>query len=398
MQDKKIVLGVTGGIAAYKACGVLRRFQKAGCEVRVVMTASAQKFVAPLTFETLSGHEVVTDMFPPRRTVKTRHVRWAEWADAILICPATANIIGKAAAGIADDFLSTLILASRRPLIFAPAMDYEMIENPIYRENRKKLESFGHHFIDSETGHLASGAVGPGRLADESVIYSAVESILHPSGALSGVRVLITAGPTREPIDPVRYLSNNSSGKMGFALAEAAASRGASVTLVTGPVSLETMPPVDRIDVSTAAEMNDAVLARFPDHDVLIMAAAVADFTPLHPSGSKLKKQGEAVGLKLRRTGDILKNVAAVNDGKIVVGFALETDDVLENGKRKLKEKRLTFICVNDATEPGAGFETDTNHVTLLFPDGETDDLGMLSKSATAEKILDRIEIIRGGA
>lgn len=391
LENKSIVLGVTGSIAAYKACLVCRDLIRAGAQVRVAMTRAAQEFVTPLTFETLTGNEVAVGLFPEHRVVKTRHIRWAEWADALLICPATANIVAKATAGIADDFLSTLITAARCPVLFAPAMDYQMASNPVYLDNCEKLRRLGYGFVDPEEGELASGASGPGRLASYNRIFHAVTHRILQSDILHGKRVLVTAGPTREPVDPVRYLSNASSGKMGFALAEAAFLRGADVTLITGPTALDTFEGVRRLPVQTADEMAQAVRTQWPDHDVLIMAAAVADFTPVRPSPGKIKKTQAHLALQLRRTEDILQTAAAEKRERIVVGFALETEDGERNAREKLLSKNLDLICLNSASEAGAGFDSDTNRVTLLGPDGGTESLGLLSKQETAERILNAV-------
>jgi len=396
INGKNIVLGVTGGIAAYKACQVLRLLQEQGFSVRVVMTAAAQQFIKPLTFETLSGQEVVTDMFPDFKVVKTRHVSWAEWADAILICPATANIIGKTACGIADDFLSTLLMASRRPLIFAPAMDYEMVQNKIYLNNCKLLKSYGHHFIATQTGHLASGAIGPGRLAEPAVIVEQVQGFLERSEILQGKKVLVTAGPTREPLDPIRFISNRSTGTMGYELAAAAAKYGADVTLISGPVNLDPPSFVSVIKIETASQMQIAVDTVLPSSDIIIMAAAIADFTPVECQTQKIKKTADGLVLKFDRTRDILKAANGGRADQIFVGFALETETALENGKKKLQEKNLDLICINDASEKGAGFGPDTNHIQILDKSGKINDLGLLSKRKTAFKIIEKIISVLG--
>ncbi len=354
------------------------------------MTNAATKFVAPLTFETLSGEDVVTEMFPELRVVKTRHVRWAEWADCILICPATANIIGKAASGIADDFLSTFIVASRKPVLFAPAMDYQMVQNPIYLANREKLISYGCGFIDPEEGYLASGAVGPGRLACEETILLAVQRFLYDNTDLHGRKVLVTAGPTRESLDPVRFISNRSTGKMGYMLAEAAYLRGAEVTLISGPTELRP-PPVSVLIVETAEEMKHEVIRNLEKSEILIMAAAVADYQPEKPVQSKIKKSGKSISLPLVQTTDILAEVGSTSWSGIKVGFALETENAEEEGARKLQQKNLDLICVNNCLEEGAGFGVETNRVTIIDKQGEKERLPLMTKRAVAERILDRI-------
>ncbi|HDQ45000.1 MAG TPA: bifunctional phosphopantothenoylcysteine decarboxylase/phosphopantothenate--cysteine ligase CoaBC [bacterium] len=396
-KDKRILLGVTGSIAAYKACLVLRLLQEEGAEVRVVMTRAAREFIAPLTFETLTGEEVVEGLFSARRIERTRHIRLAEWADGILICPATANLIAKVAAGIADDFLSTVISASRSPVIFAPAMDLEMARNPIYQSNCRKLADLDYRFVASGEGFLASGATGPGRLADPDRIIDGVATALLKDSRWAGKRVLITAGPTREQIDPVRFLSNRSSGKMGYALAEAAFLRGAEVTLVTGPTFLRAMEGIAVHRIETASEMAGQVASLFPASDMLIMAAAVADYTPAEPSDQKLKKDEANLTLSLSRTDDILTRAAGDKGGRIVVGFALETRDGELHAREKLKKKNLDLVCLNNPFEEGAGFETDTNRITLFARDGTEKCLGLLSKKDTAERILDEVDRLLAG-
>ncbi|NQT24317.1 bifunctional phosphopantothenoylcysteine decarboxylase/phosphopantothenate--cysteine ligase CoaBC [candidate division KSB1 bacterium] len=397
LDKKAIIVGVTGSIAAYKACAVVRDLIRAGAEVRVVMTKAAQKFVAPLTFETLTGHEVVTELFPAHKVVKTRHIHWAEWADCILVSPATANMVAKVATGIADDFLSTLITATRCPVLFAPAMDYQMAVNSIYLENCEKLKNLGYGFIDPEEGELASGAIGPGRLASNDRIFHAVASQVLKSNQMQGKRVLVTAGPTQEPIDPVRYISNASSGKMGFALAEAAFLRGADVTLIHGPSDLNTFAGIQATSIRTAEQMAQEVRKHWPDHDLLIMAAAVSDFTPVQSSKQKIKKSDADITLQLKRTEDIIQSAATEKGNRVVVGFALETEDGERHAREKLQAKKLDLICLNDATEAGAGFYTDTNRVTLIDKAGNIKQLDLMSKQDTASHILDAIENLKKG-
>ena len=390
LEGKHILLGITGSIAAYKACDILRQLQKQGAEVRVVMTEAAQKFIAPLTFETLTGDEVVTTMFPDHRTLKTRHVKWAEWADCLLVCPATANLIGKVASGIADDFLSTAIMASRAPVVFAPAMDYEMIQNPIYLDNCKKLAEYGYAFVETEQGHLASGAVGPGRLGKPETIMNAVYRAVLGNTDWQGQNVLVTAGPTQEAIDPIRFLTNHSSGKMGFALAEAARLRGADVTLISGPSSLTHAPEIQRIDVESAADMAEVVKKQWPKHTILIMAAAVADFAPKAFSAQKMKKEsGESV-LQLQQTEDILLSIANDSHG-IKVGFAMETDDGEKQAQEKLQKKKLDLICLNRPDGAETGFQADTNQITLFDKTGKQQTLPLMPKWTVAEEILNKI-------
>lgn len=394
LQSQHILLGVTGSIAAYKACEVLRQLQREGADVRVVMTDSAQEFIGPLSFETLSGHEVITELFPRYRVVKTRHISVAEWANCILICPATANIIGKVASGIADDFLTTTVMASRSPVIFAPAMDYQMVQNRIYLSNCEKLKNEGYRFVESEEGDLASGARGPGRLADYDRILHGVKLALLGSESLKGKRILITAGPTQESLDPVRYLTNHSTGKMGYVLAEESVLRGAEVTLVSGPTYLQ---PIDGIifkPVMTADEMSRIVLEEWERNDVLIMAAAVADYRPSETSPQKIKKGSGEWMLKLEPTRDILLQVSQKKAGGIFVGFALETEDEEARAKQKLNEKGLDLICLNNPLEKGSGFGGDTNRVVLFDRRGNKDSLPLMPKWEVSQKILDRVEIL----
>ncbi len=391
LDRRKILLGVTGSIAAYKACEVLRLFQREGADVRVVMTGSAKKFVCPLTFETLSNYEVISDLFPEYRSLKTEHITLAEWADTVLVCPATANIIGKIASGIADDFLSTVILASRSPVLFAPAMDRQMVQNPVYISNVEKLKKLGYRFIEPETGHLASGLEGPGRLAGMKQILDKVLSCQISEGCLTGKKVLITAGPTQEWIDPVRYITNPSSGKMGYALAEAAVLRGAEVTLISGPTNLEAFSSVRLMPVNTVREMAEAVYREWPSRQVLIMAAAVSDYRPIKTSSQKIKKQDSRWQLDLEKTEDILASLVSKKKHGLIVGFALETENGFDNAVQKLKDKQLDLVCLN-VLEKGAGFGKETNKVTLIDKDEQTEELPLLSKRKTAEKILDKIE------
>jgi len=393
LQNVKVLLGVTGSIAAYKACEVLRRLQREGADVRVVMTAAAQRFVAPLTFETLSGHEVITELFPPNRVVKTRHVSAADWADCILVCPATLNCIGKAASGVADDFLSTVLSAARSPVIYAPAMDFQMASNRIFSENCARLKGMGHRFVDFEEGALASGAQGAGRLARPERIVDGVRAAVAGPLNWKGRRVLVTAGPTAEPIDPVRFLTNRSSGKMGAALAEEAALRGAAVTLVAGAPTPGVMDGIRRVTVGTAAEMAGAVRAEWPSHDVLFMAAAVADFTPTDPSPRKLRRTADGTTLRLAPTEDIVAEAGSRKGNRFVVAFALETENGAPNALRKLAAKKADLICLNNPSEPGAGFDVDTNRITILDAAGIVSELPLLPKWEAARRILDAAEI-----
>ena len=392
LKDKKIILGITGGIAAYKACEIIRRLKKLGADVVVVMTGNAKKFITPLTLETLSENEVVTEMFPERRFVGVRHVDLAGWADLILIAPATANIIGKIRSGIADDILTTIVISSKAPVLIAPAMNVNMYENPIFQENLSYLEKLGYRFVEPEVGELASGIVGKGRLAKPETIVDEAVKLLTRKRDLEGRSIVVTASRTEEPLDPVRYLSNRSSGKMGYAITEEANQRGAKVTLISGPSGLPIPFGLNFVQVKTAKEMLAAVRSAFRKTDALIMAAAVSDFSPSVISKDKIKKGEEEILLKLRSTVDILKEMGKKKKNKILVGFSLETEDEIKNAKKKIVEKNLDLIVVNNPNVSGAGFEVDTNQVTLIDKRGRTEKLPLLSKKEVATKILDKIK------
>ncbi|MBI3609520.1 MAG: bifunctional phosphopantothenoylcysteine decarboxylase/phosphopantothenate--cysteine ligase CoaBC [Nitrospirae bacterium] len=389
LRDKHILLGVTGSIAAYKSVLILRELIQAGARVTVVMTSSARQFITPLTFQVLSRRPVYTSLFDPSDEI--RHLTLAERADLILIAPATANIIGKIANGIADDLLTTLVLAGRAPLVIAPAMDGDMWTHPVLQRNLSVLDGLGVRVVPPEEGPLASGKEGMGRLASEEKILSAVQNRLKRNEDFKGETVLMTAGPTQEPVDPVRYLTNRSSGKMGYALARAAQGRGARVLLISGPTSLPCPVGVERVQVRTAEEMRDAVLRSLPEATVLIMAAAVADYRPRRSADRKLKKGLEPVLLELEPTPDILSEVRLQRGRRFHVGFAAETEDLENRARAKLEQKGLDLIVANDVTQEGAGFDLDTNIVTLMDAYGETTALPKLSKAETAERILDAI-------
>lgn len=399
LDGKHIVLGVTGGIAAYKSAWLVRDLVKAGAEVQVVMTRNATRFITPLTLSTLSRRPVMLDMFPASAEENTdqwtKHIDLALWADCMFIAPATANTIAKIAHGLADDFLTTTVLALRSPLALAPAMDLDMYANPVTRRNIDHLREIGCLIIDPEEGELASGLSGPGRLPEIDrlvrFVGNIVEMVHHD---LKGTRVLVTAGPTREALDPVRYIGNRSSGKMGFALANAAAHRGAEVTLISGPVNLATPRNTRRIDVETAVEMNDAVEREFRSSDVIVMAAAVADFSPATVSSSKIKKEElskDSFAVQLRKNPDILKNIGAQKSGQVVVGFALETDNGITNAQKKLSDKHLDMIVLNNPNEAGAGFGSETNVITVITADGKIEQLPLMSKYQAAHEIFSRI-------
>ncbi len=399
LKGKKIILGVTGGIAAYKSAWLIREFIKAGAEVQVVMTRSAAQFITPLTLSTLSQRQVITELFPqlPDEPTDqwTKHIDLGLWADVMLIAPATANTIAKIAHGLADDFLTTLVLALRCPLVVAPAMDMDMYLNETTQQNIDTLKQTGCFIIDPESGELASGLSGPGRLPEIERLLAYVDNLLEKVHRdLQGKKVLVTAGPTHEPIDPVRYVANRSSGKMGFAVAHAAALRGAEVTLVSGPVSLKTPRNTRRIDVQTALEMQQIVEKEFPAADLVVMSAAVSDYSPVEPAQNKIKRESRSatrITMELKESPDILKNLGERKQHQVLVGFALETDDGIENAKRKLAAKHLDAIVLNDPTEEGAGFGADTNVVTLITPDGKMERLPKLSKFDVANEILNLV-------
>ena len=393
-SGKTIVLGVTGSIAAYKAVSLVRRLIVDGATVHVVMTQTAQRFVGPATFEVLTGRAVGTDLFTAGGAMV--HLTLGEAADLVVVAPASAHCMSKLAHGLADDLLSTLVLATACPVVVAPAMDGGMWDHQAVRDNVMALRRRGVTVLEPETGPLASGRVGQGRLPGEEVILAAIAGALVPRKGFHRRRILITAGPTQEPLDPVRFLSNRSSGKMGWALAEAARDRGADVTLIAGPTSLPVPPGVAYAPVITAEEMHKAVVTRFPDTDVLVMAAAVADFRPARPAAGKIPKGRGEVILAFEPTRDILLDLPGRRSGQIVVGFAAETNDLVARARRKLAEKALDLIVANDVTEPGAGFGTDTNRATLLDRLGGCESLPLMSKRDLAHRILDAVLTLSG--
>ncbi len=389
--DKKVLVGVSGGIAAYKAALLVRELKKKSAQVRVMMTFAASKFVAPLTFETLSENPVLLDLFPDEGGLRTAHIDWARWPDIMIICPATANTIGKVAAGIADNALTTTIMATTEPVVFCPAMNKEMYANRVFQENVAKLEKMNYTFVAPGKGDLACGEEGWGRLAEIDDILFAVKTILTPRYDLKSQRLLVTAGPTEEPLDPVRFVTNRSSGKMGFALAEAAAVRGAEVTLISGPTNLTAPLGIKFVQVRTAKEMNDAVLANLAGNDVLLMAAAVSDFRPKKISDQKIKKVGAKEILELERTGDILAEAALHKGSRIHVGFSVETENDVENSTMKLQKKGLDLIVLNNPLHEGAGFAVDTNRVTIIDSSGVIEELPLMSKAEVSDKVLDHV-------
>ncbi len=394
LKGKRIVLGVTGGIAAYKAAELVRELVRSGAEVFVVMTRSAQAFITPLTFQTLSGNKVTTELFSLIEESEIGHISLADRADLLVIAPATANTIGKIAGGIADDMLTTIVMATKAPVLLAPAMNVHMWENPICKENIQKLRGRGYHLIDPEAGELACGYEGKGRLAEIPAIVEEIRSILSPKD-LSEEILLVTAGPTEEPIDPVRFLSNRSSGKMGFALARAARLRGAQVILVSGPSSLPAPPRVKSIPVRTAAEMREAVLENLAQASVLVMAAAVSDYRPRGTSPEKIKKSEAELALFLELNPDILGEAGQRKGKRLLIGFAAETENLLANARKKLAEKNLDLIVANDVSLPGAGFAVDTNIVKLIDRCGKVEELPLMSKEELADRVLDRVLLLR---
>ena len=391
LKGREIVLGVTGGIAAYKAAELVRLLVKEEANVHVVMTRNAQEFVTPLTFQTLSGNPVVTDPFALVEDQKIGHIALADKAELIVILPATANIIGKIANGIADDFLSTTVMASKAPILFAPSMNVNMWENKALQKNIQTLLERGYHLIEPGEGELACHWYGKGRLAELSEVIERIEDLFSQKD-LKGERILITGGPTQESIDPVRFVSNRSSGKMGYALAKVARRRGAEVILVKGPTSL----PIPRRDievvpVQTAEEMRKAVLTRIERCSVVIKAAAVSDFRPKVTSKQKMKKANASRSLELEKTEDILREVGKRKGNRVLIGFAAETENLIANARKKLMQKNLDLIVVNDVTKPGAGFGLDTNQVKILYPSGEVKDLPLMSKEEVSQHILDDV-------
>lgn len=393
-----VVLGVTGGIAAYKACELLRLLQKQGLDVYVVMTKHACRFVAPLTFETLSGHPVAVDTFERPETWEVEHIALAKRADLFLIAPATANIIGKMACGIADDMLSTTVMATKAPVLIAPAMNTGMWENPATQQNIKTLMTRGVHVVSPATGHLACGDSGAGKLEDVGVIAARALEVLRAKQDLAGLSVMVTAGPTREALDPVRYISNRSSGKMGYAIAAAAQQRGADVTLLTGPVSIDPPRGVRVVPFMTTQELLDAASSLAERQDILIQAAAPADYRAKEVAPQKIKKQGGAdMVIELTENPDVAAALGrAKRENQTFVGFAAETNDVISHAQGKLKKKNLDMIVANDVTMPGAGFDVNTNIVTLITAEDMVS-LPMLSKSEVAHCILDRVLELRSG-
>lgn len=393
-NGKQIVLGVTGGIAVYKAVELVRLLTKAGADVHVIMTRSATEFVGPLTFQTLTANPVHTEIFNLIAEREIGHIALADRADLFIIAPATANVIGKIANGIADDMLTTTVMATKAPVLIAPAMNVNMCTNPIYRENEEKLRRHGYRFVSPVKGMLACGWEGEGKLQDPAIIMEEAARALARQD-LAGERILVTAGPTLEEIDPVRFISNHSSGKMGYAIARAARRRGAEVVLVAGPTFLDDPWGIETVHVCSAAEMRDAVIARVAASTVIVKAAAVADYRPQSRSAGKIKKSADALVLELEKNPDILSEVGGVKGDRVLVGFAAETCELVENARKKLAGKNLDMVVANDIGQTGAGFHVDTNIAKLLYRDGRVEELSLMGKDEMAAIILDRVAELR---
>jgi len=394
LKGKSILLGISGGIAAYKVPELVRKLRKAEAEVQVIMTKNAQEFITPLTFQTVSNNPVITEMFAPVMTSEVVHVSLADKADLVVVAPATANVIAKFVIGLADDFLSTTVLATRSPILLAPAMNVNMYTNPATQENLEILKKRGFYFVGPGKGELACGWEGQGRMSEVEEIFQSIKTILGPKD-LKGKNFLVTAGPTQEPLDPIRFITNRSSGKMGYALAEAAQIRGAEVTLITGPTQVPLPRGVKVISVETAGQMYDETIKHYRSMDTVIMAAAVADYRPADFSPKKIKKEKNDITIALVENPDILAEMGRGKGATFLVGFAAETENVISNAQSKLKTKNVDLIIANDVTQPGAGFESDTNIVTLLFQDGKSEKLPQMSKHFLAHKILDKIKELK---
>ncbi len=391
LTGKNIVLGVTGSIAAYKIANLASMLVKLNASVHVIMTKNACQFITPMTLETLTGNKCIIDTFDRNFSFDVKHVSLAKLADIILIAPCTANIIGKIAGGICDDMLTTTVMATKAPVVISPAMNTGMWENPILQDNIKKLESYGYHFIEPVSGRLACGDIGSGKMPSEDVLLQHILLHVARKKDFTGKRILITAGPTREAIDPVRYITNHSSGKMGYALAKMAKLRGADVSIVSGPVNIEPFQGVHIVNVTSAEEMYDVVSTHYDYFDIIIACAAVADYTPAEYQDNKIKKQNSETTpqLPLKRTKDILAFLGEnKRDGQLLVGFSMETENLIENSRKKLTSKNADIICANTIAEGRSGFQCDTNEITIITPTAVTS-LPLCSKEETADKILD---------
>jgi len=390
LKDINVLLGVTGGIAAYKACDIVSGLKRINANVDVIMTKSATELVSPNTFQALSRNAVIIDIFDTPRYWNIEHISLAQKSHVLLVAPATANIIGKVANGIADDMLSTTIMASTAKVVFAPAMNTKMYENKIVQQNIEKLISLGYQFIEPASGRLACGDIGIGKLADINEIIRFIVNIVKSDGDLKGKKILVTAGPTREAIDPVRFISNYSTGKMGYSIAKAASTRGAEVILISGPTALHAPPGVKLIKINTALEMYDAVMDNFKEQNIIIKSAAVSDYRLKVISEHKIKKDEGNLNLSLVRNPDILYELGKIKEDRMLIGFAAESDNVVKNAKDKILGKNLDFIVANDITEEGAGFGTDTNIVTIVDMDGNIERIEKTSKIDIAHRILDK--------
>ena len=391
LKEKTILLGVTGGIAAYKSASLASRLVKAGAEVRVIMTEHATNFINPITFETLTGHKCITDTFDRNFEFQVEHVSLAKKADVIMVAPATANVIAKLAHGLADDMLTTTILASHAPKLIAPAMNTGMYENPVTQDNLALLKKYGMEVIEPAAGHLACGDEGKGKMPEPEILYEHILRSCACKQDMKGLKVLVTAGPTQEAVDPVRFLTNHSSGRMGYSIAKACMLRGADVTLVTGRTALTPPLFVDVVPVVSAKDMYDAVISRSNEMDIIIKAAAVADYRPVHIAEEKVKKSDGSFSLELERTDDILKYLGEhKKSGQFLCGFSMETENMLENSRKKLEKKHLDMIAANNLKVPGAGFETTTNIITIITPNS-VKELELMSKDDAAFRLLDEI-------
>ena len=393
LKDKTVVIGVSGGIAVYKTLDVVSRLRKLGVNVNVIMTKSATEFVTPLSFQSLSQNYVVCDMFEDPKTWDVEHISLAKRADVFLIAPATANVIGKIANGIADDMLTTTVMATKAKVLIAPAMNTNMYENPILQRNINTLKELGYNFVEPESGRLACGDTGKGKLASPETIVDEVVKLLSKGQDLKGKSIIVTAGPTVESIDPMRYITNRSTGKMGYSIAKEAIERGADVTLITGPTNLT--PPQNLkklVKIESAKDMYEAVLENLDENDVVIKSAAVADYKPKNYSDKKIKKSNDDLIIELDRNKDIAYELGKIKKNKILVGFAAETNDLIENAKGKISKKNLDFIVANDLTESGAGFGTDTNIVKIIDKDGNIAKYPQMKKDEVADVILDKVK------
>ena len=394
LKNKTVVIGVSGGIAVYKACDIVSRLKKLNANVHVIMTNNATEFVTPLTFQSLSQNYVVNDMFEEPKTWDVEHISLAKKADVFLIAPATANVIGKIANGICDDMLTTTVMATTGKVLIAPAMNTNMYRNPILQRNITILKELGYNFVDPESGRLACGDVGEGKLAQPEVIVNEVVNLLTDEEKdLQGQKIMITAGPTVESIDPVRYLTNRSTGKMGYAIAKQAANRGAEVTLVSGPTNIAPPSNIKKlIKIESAKDMYNAIIENFDDNQVIIKSAAVADYKPKTYSDKKIKKNDDDLVIKLDRNKDIAYELGKIKKDKILVGFAAETNDIIENANGKIQKKNFDFIVANDLTEEGAGFGTDTNIVKIIDKEGNINKYPQMKKDEVANVILDKVK------